>query len=38
MIAALGLFIAGSAILVLIAYIALAFGFQFGVRRKRRVA
>lgn len=38
MIAALSLFIAGSAALVLVAYILLALGFQIGARRKRRLA
>ena len=38
MIAALGLFIAGCAILVLAAYIILALGFQLGARRKRQAA
>jgi len=38
MIAALSLFIAGSAALVLLAYILLALGFQIGARRKRRLA
>ena len=38
MIAALSLFIAGSAALVLVAFILLALGFQIGAWRKRRLA
>ena len=38
MIAALSLFIAGSAALVLVAFILLALGFQIGAWRKQRLA